>query len=71
MEGEAGQRKQIKTDFKAQVARSRGSAAADFRSVPRFAQLETLRKRWIIFGSCPAITSAELARTDEDFPRVP
>ena len=45
MEDEAAQREQIKTDFMAQVARSRSSAAADFRNALGFAQLETLLRK--------------------------
>ena len=59
---------------KAQVAHSRSSAAAHFRNAPGLAQLATLatpHRRWIVFGSCPAINFAEPVRTGEDFPRVP
>jgi len=45
MEDEAARREQIKTDFMAQVARSRSSAAADFRNAPGLAQLEALLRK--------------------------
>src|SRR4029077_12512628 len=51
---------------KAKVARSRSCAAAHFRNAARLAQLETLRKCWIVFGSCRATKWAEPVRTDKD-----